>query len=218
MIYSHLTTATWCLISAFVLLFSRVNGLIQLKKYNVSVNTITTSGVSAGGYMAVQLHVSHSKTIKGAAVFAGGPWFCAQNNLAIAEEECMDFYAGGPNVRYLVDLTLSEALLGGVDDPANMKSHSVYLFGGEKDSVIDPRVVQALESYYKSFVSHGNIVGNYHVAAEHCMPTLEYGVDCQTLASPYIGNCAFDGAGDGLKTLYGSGLQKGNFLLEKLDF
>jgi dienelactone hydrolase len=210
MIYSRFAVVTSCLVLVFILLNGRVDALIQLKKYNVSVNTITTSGVSAGGYMAVQLHVAHSKTIKGAAVFAGGPWFCAQANLVIAEEECMDYYAGGPNVKYLVDLTVSQALLGGVDDPVNMKSHSLYLFGGVEDSVIDPRVVQALESYYKSFVSHGNIVGNYHVAAEHCMPTVDYGVNCETLASPYIGSCAFDGAGEGLKTLYGTGLKKGD--------
>lgn len=43
--------------------------LPHLAGYNIS--TITVSGLSAGGYMAVQLHVAHSIIISGAAVFAG---------------------------------------------------------------------------------------------------------------------------------------------------
>lgn len=43
--------------------------LPHLARYNIS--TITVSGLSAGGYMAVQLHVAHSIIISGAAVFAG---------------------------------------------------------------------------------------------------------------------------------------------------
>jgi len=43
--------------------------LPQLARYNIS--TITVSGLSAGGYMAVQLHVAHSIIVSGAAVFAG---------------------------------------------------------------------------------------------------------------------------------------------------
>jgi hypothetical protein len=159
--------------------------------------------------MAVQLHVAHSSIIKGSAVFAGGPWYCAEGNLVVAEQKCMDYLLGGPNLRYLVDVTLSNAALGLVDDPFQMRSHKVYLFGGEHDTVIDPRVVQTLESYYKSFMPASNIIGNYHLKAEHCMPTLDFGEDCDTLASPYIGDCDFDGAGEALTHLYGNTLVRG---------
>ncbi|MEZ5450219.1 MAG: hypothetical protein R3E89_15050 [Thiolinea sp.] len=37
---------------------------------------ITVSGLSSGAFMAVQLHVSHSARIRGAAVIAGGPYRC----------------------------------------------------------------------------------------------------------------------------------------------
>lgn len=43
--------------------------LSKLSRYNIS--SITVSGLSAGGYMAVQVHVAHSIIIDGAAVFAG---------------------------------------------------------------------------------------------------------------------------------------------------
>ena len=40
-----------------------------LGPYNISM--ITVSGLSSGGYMAVQMHLSHSIKISGAAIFAG---------------------------------------------------------------------------------------------------------------------------------------------------
>ena len=40
------------------------------------------------------------------------------------------------------------------------------------------------------------------------MPTLNYGEDCTTLGSPYIGNCNFDGAGAALTAIYGAAALK----------
>ena len=37
-------------------------------------NTVTISGFSAGSFMAQQMHVIYSKTIKGAGCVAGGPF------------------------------------------------------------------------------------------------------------------------------------------------
>lgn len=41
----------------------------DLKQYKVS--DVSVSGFSAGGYMAVQMHVAYSKVVNGSAVFAG---------------------------------------------------------------------------------------------------------------------------------------------------
>jgi poly(3-hydroxybutyrate) depolymerase len=49
---------------------------------------VTVSGISSGGFMAVQLHVAHSSTVKGAGVLAGGPYYCAQGNLWAAFYRC----------------------------------------------------------------------------------------------------------------------------------
>lgn len=35
------------------------------------ISDVTVSGISSGGYMAVQLHISHSSVVNGSAVFAG---------------------------------------------------------------------------------------------------------------------------------------------------
>ena len=69
---------------------------ISLIRYNIQ--DVTVSGISSGGYMAVQLHVAYSSLIKGAAIFAGGPFYCADSSTLIAETLCM---AGKPKGKYL---------------------------------------------------------------------------------------------------------------------
>src|SRR5258708_2113872 len=56
----------------------------QLGTYSVPDNKIFVAGISSGGYMAVQMHVAFSGTFKGAAVYAGGPYYCAQDSLESA--------------------------------------------------------------------------------------------------------------------------------------
>ena len=41
----------------------------QLGPYNIS--SVTVSGISSGGYFAVQMHIAYSSLISGAAIFAG---------------------------------------------------------------------------------------------------------------------------------------------------
>ncbi|MGI9341549.1 MAG: hypothetical protein ACR2QV_01785, partial [Gammaproteobacteria bacterium] len=41
---------------------------------------VTVSGVSAGGYLAVQAHVSLANRIGGVAALAGGPYDCANGS------------------------------------------------------------------------------------------------------------------------------------------
>lgn len=170
-----------------------------LGPYNIS--RVTVSGISSGGYMAVQLHVSWSSIFNGAAIFAGGPFYCAKGNFGIAESLCMDGTFGGPQVEELVSLTLTDEALGYIDTTRNLKDDPVYLFSGKDDSVVDPSVVKALHDYYAHFLP--NIVADYNVEAEHCIPTLNYleGEACSTLSSPYIGNCKFDGAGAALNVM-----------------
>ena len=52
----------------------------SLATYNVDPATVTIAGISSGGFMAVQMHVAFSSHIHGVAVFAGGPFYCAQDS------------------------------------------------------------------------------------------------------------------------------------------
>jgi hypothetical protein len=58
-----------------------------------------------------------------------------------------------------------------------------------------------LATFYEFFKVR--LVQDFDLAAEHCMPTLDYGEDCGVKASPYIGKCDFDGAGEALKVILG---------------
>ena len=57
----------------------------SLAAYNVGPSTVTVAGLSSGGYMAVQLQVAYSQSIFGTAVFACGPYYCAQGSLNSAQ-------------------------------------------------------------------------------------------------------------------------------------
>jgi hypothetical protein len=168
------------------------------------VSDITVSGLSAGGFMAVQMHVAFSSIINGSAVFAGGPFYCAEGNLMTAEYKCMKTYEGLPNVDTLVTLTKNDAKVGTIDDTANLKDDRVYLFSGTEDSVVDPKVMDTLQTYYNFFVQPNNIVADFAVKAQHCFPTLAYGEACSQLSSPYIGKCQFDGASKAFSALFGT--------------
>jgi len=60
----------------------------RLPGLKVDLNQTSVSGLSAGGYMAVQFHVAHSAIVKGAGVIAGGPYFCAKDDQNIATTVC----------------------------------------------------------------------------------------------------------------------------------
>jgi hypothetical protein len=161
---------------------------------------MTVSGISSGGYMAVQMHIAHSKSINGSAIFAGGPFYCAESNLEYAQYKCMDNTLGLPETQKLVALTYTDASLGLIDPPLNLANNKVYLFSGKADTVVKQPVGKALHDYYESF--QADVAADFNVEAEHCLPTLAYGEECATLSSPYLGKCGFDGAGRALQHLF----------------
>jgi hypothetical protein len=119
-------------------------------------------------------------------------------------------FMGTPNVAQLTQTTRSYESQGLIDKTANMKDDAVYLYSGQDDTVVDPKVMQALETYYQNFVSIPSLVADYAIPSQHCWPTENYGEPCAQLKSPYIGKCSFDGSFNALSTLYGaSSLVKG---------
>jgi hypothetical protein len=171
-----------------------------IRRYDIS--DVTVSGVSSGGYMAVQMHVAHSSVISGCGAFAAGPFYCAESTVYNAEHKCMSVDAGLPQVDKLVAFTYSSAAILDIDSPTHLYNDRVYLFSGTEDSSVDPVVVDSLRSYYLNFVKLSNVVADFDVVAEHCFPTMNYGTNCVAGGSPYIGNCSFDGAGRTLTVLY----------------
>lgn len=181
----------------------------SLGSYNINPNTVTVSGLSSGAYMAVQMHVAFSDLFSGAAIFAGGPYYCAEGNVNTAQLKCMQTSMGVPNAQLYINDTNKFFAANHIDDPANLADDKVFLFSGTSDTTVVPAVMKSLESYYKSFVTAGKIVSEFSFSAAHCLPTLDYGNKCTMTTSPYIGKCNYDGAGIALKVLYGENLVAG---------
>jgi poly(3-hydroxybutyrate) depolymerase len=169
----------------------------------VDASQTTVSGLSSGGYMAVQMHVAYSATFHaGAGIVAGGPYYCAQDSLLTATGPCMAHDQAIP-VAALVATTKSWASAGSIDPVSNLANSKVYLYSGTQDLTVVPAVMADLKTYYASFVPAANIVYKKNLGSGHGMVTDDFGGSCATTASPYIDDCHFDLAGAILQQLYG---------------
>ena len=182
-----------------------------LPALNIDIAQTSVSGLSSGGYMAVQLAVAYSSIVKGAGVVAAGPYFCSQGKLSTAMTQCScnpplpcGVSATSAAVPSLVSAT-RQAFAGKlVDDPANLAGQRVITISGLKDTTVPPVVVQQVDDYYRTL---GLPPANLSVVsldnAGHTMPTVNYGVACGDSVSPFIGTCLFDGAQAILGWIYG---------------
>ncbi|KPF69462.1 hypothetical protein IP84_06400 [beta proteobacterium AAP99] len=186
------------------LLAPQASAAPALPQLNIDPAEVSVSGLSSGGFMAVQMHVAYSATFRrGAGVVAGGPYFCAEGSITNATGRCMQRSTAIP-VSSLVSTTRTWAGNGSIDPVDNLSASRVYLFSGSIDSTVKQAVMNDLQTYYASFVPAANTVYKKDIAAEHAMITDDYGNSCSTKASPYISDCNFDLAGEILKHLYGT--------------
>ncbi len=192
---------------------------VNLPALKIDKTQTTLSGLSAGGFMAVQLHVAYSATFaKGVGVFAGGVFNCAEGSVTNATGRCMASPTGIPTSA-LVSKTNTWAGQGLIDPVSNLQNSKIYLFSGSLDSVVKTGGMDALRTYYNSFVPAANVVYKKDLAAEHAMVTDDFGSSCTTKGAPFINNCNFDLAGTMLQHLYGpltarnnAALPTGNFI------
>lgn len=175
-----------------------------LPSLNIAKSEVTVSGLSSGGFMAVQLHVAYSDTFrKGAAAVAGGPYLCAENSTFHALVRCRWLPSWLPTSR-LVIATRQLSAAGAIDRLQNLRDSRVFLFSGERDKTVKTGVVDALARYYANFVPAAHIAYRKDVPAGHGMVSDEHGNRCDTSEPPYINNCGIDLAGLLLQHLYGS--------------
>ena len=171
--------------------------------YNVDLTQTSVSGLSSGAFMAVQFAVAFSSTVKGVAAFAGGPFDCAQGSLANIVA-CMAPLAK-PDPKPLVDLTKQWATQGLIDPVGAIAAQRVFVFIGASDAVVSPLVTDSVNDYFTALGAGANIrYENRRPGTGHTMPTTSYGGPCGASASPFIGNCGYDGAGEALKQIYGA--------------
>jgi poly(3-hydroxybutyrate) depolymerase len=176
----------------------------RLAAVPVAADSLTTSGISAGGYMAVQFHVAHSSLVNGVGVLAAGPYYCAQNSLRHALGRCMK--GDEPiDVDELVGLTSELALADRIDPIANLANDRVWIFRGGADPVVAKPVVDALQAYYELLVDPRAVQRTDLASAGHTFPTATENLqDCGKTDTPFVGSCGFDGTRQMLEHLYGA--------------
>lgn len=158
-------------------------------------------GVSSGGYMAGQLHVAYSGTVRGIGIFSAGPYHCAKGALTTAQLACM-YGVQGRDLAGLEQLTRDRSAQGVIDAADNLGGDPVYVYHGSNDQTVVRAVNDDLVTYYRDFgadVAYDDTTGSGHAWVSPLGP-----VSCTTTASPYINDCGNDPEAAMLGHLLGS--------------
>ncbi|MGI9224141.1 MAG: extracellular catalytic domain type 2 short-chain-length polyhydroxyalkanoate depolymerase [Woeseiaceae bacterium] len=161
---------------------------------------ISVSGVSSGGYMAVQSHVAFAEKIGGIAVVAGGPYHCAAGDVKTALGSCMT--GADLGAEPMIDFVNEAAAAGSIATPDTMQDARVWIFHSPADAVVSPRAGDALADFYAAFVPTENIGVVNDIESAHGWPTVAAGVACEEQGGHYINACDYDAAGELLQHLY----------------
>lgn len=165
----------------------------------------SVSGISSGGYMAVQLHFAHAETFtQGAGVVAGGPLGCAEGDVAKALGRCMAHEQAIP-VDTLVQRARSAAQRGELAPVTQVGAGRVYLFGGTRDETVRPGVMDDLRAFYRAFVPADRLRERRDVPAGHSFVTEDFGPACAADSPHFMNDCDVDLAGELLGQLAAGG-------------
>lgn len=202
----------------------------RLSSYNVDLSQTTVSGVSAGAFFATQIHVAHSRHIKGMGSIAGGPYFCAEGSLnkaynakagdagqGLYSGQCMggDFN-GIDAAQNAIDEARQEEAAGRIDALSNLALGKVFIFGGTLDPTVVPNVVAQNKPFYTRLgVPEANLRVETSLRDGHAMPLKDshpFANACGAMnttynhasVSPWMSNCNYDAAGLMLEQFYGT--------------
>jgi poly(3-hydroxybutyrate) depolymerase len=201
------------IVAALLLNSAPAAALESLPVFHAPLDQTSVSGLSGGGFMAVQFSVAYSSLVRGAGIIAGGPYYCAQGSTLRATSVCSctglpvvsscKVGAGAIDVDRLIEFTDRSARDGAIDPVAGMARQKIWMFSGKADSVVPQPVMDDLQRYYRHYAGNSAIRYHQSMPAQHAIPTDSYGNDCGKLGLPFINNCGFDGVGDMLRWIHG---------------
>ena len=170
-----------------------------LPRLNVTSNYVT--GISSGGYMATQLQVAYSSRFHGAGIFSAGPYYCAQDSVALALTACTADTAPTQLPR-LIEQTDRYAQAGAIDPTSNLARHRTWFFWGTRDQTVVGSVANDLAAYYRHYsvpVKYRNTVAAGHAWISALGPN-----PCEVTQPPFINACGSGIDSDMLKTMLGT--------------
>lgn len=175
----------------------------RLAGYAADITNVTVSGLSSGGYMAIQFQVAHSSRVKGAAALAAGPYYCAQGSLWAAYYNCMTptGWMPLPSAEELKARAEHLAAEGRIDPTANLAATRLWFFSGSQDRTVERPVVEAAAQFYALYGAKN--IPIHSRPAGHAMVTETAGTACGTTVPPFINDCDYDAAGALLAQLLG---------------
>jgi poly(3-hydroxybutyrate) depolymerase len=188
---------------AGVLLCDVAGAADRLTGEHADVKTFSVSGLSSGGFMAIQFQVAHSGRVKGVAALAAGPYYCSQGSLWAAYYHCMTpgSWTPLPSIEALKAQAEHFASEGRIDSTANLAATRLWFFSGSRDRTVARPVVEAAARFYALFGTKNiPIVAR---PAGHAMVTEDAGTACGTTEPPFINDCDYDAAGALLAQLLG---------------
>lgn len=161
---------------------------------------ITVSGISSGGYMAMQYHFAHSARVAGAGIVAAGPYECAEDSYSYFNfflqpriyPHCMNNADGHlpPSTEVSVQRVTDDADAGLIDPTSELAGDRVLLISGTVDDKVKTLVVEALEKLYDRMAVSVQL--NTITGAGHAMITGDEDFNaspCNSSDSPYINHC-----------------------------
>jgi hypothetical protein len=193
-----------------------------LSGYNADITESSISGVSAGGFMAVQFGTAWSSVIKGVGVVAGGPFWCAKADAWDifdgywfpywnATGLCM---SGQPlsDLSRFIKKADTKSASGDIDSLQFLSRQKVYLFHGYNDSKVAKSVTDATAAFYRHYLgetNRGNLYYQTTIGAGHSLvvakdPHIDGLNDCPDNTGPFIDQCSYDQAGIILQHIYGA--------------
>ena len=197
---------------AFVLLTSSVGAQAStaLPSFKADPMQTSVSGLSSGAFMAVQYQVAFSKSVRGAGVVAGGPYYCAGTLGYAAAAICMGMVPFmPPNPALMLDAAQAFAASGQIDPIAGLQDDRIYVYSGTKDTVVYQQAVDATVDFFKlAGVPVQQVKYVNKMPSGHALITPKFGNTCAANAAPYISHCSvkgrgYDQAGDLLAHIYG---------------
>lgn len=193
---------------SFALMQTATHAAPPLPVLAASTSGLTVSGLSSGGYMAVQFQVAYSSLVHGAGVIAGGPYYCAENKVGRALSNCMEPTAkdAPPAVDETLKTIQKLADSDRIDPIKHLSDDRVWLFSGGQDKTVAPAVMNVLAAFYQKLLPAEAVRYVQLPEAGHAMPSIADTQPnaCATSNPPYINRCQdFDAAGQLLAHLLG---------------
>ncbi len=172
--------------------------VVKLRQYNIDPSKVFVAGISSGGFAAVQMHVAHSSIFKGAAIYAGGVYWCAgAGGAATALANCGGLTLATDQASY--NSTLAESVayldaqsaLGSIDAATNLQGQPVYLWSGTLDKTVHPLEMADLNTQYKYYGANVHFDNSFPAA--HGWESPEGELACGTTGTPFMVNCSVNG-------------------------